>query len=107
MRNAGTKKLWITSCEVITSDRLAERHVQLVDLAPAVAVLELPHPLLGDHVDRQRVGRRRGTARRSRSAAQTKMPRKISERRQRPGDLEARRAAARRRALRSARAPRR
>ena len=45
--------------------RLAERHVQLVDLAPAVALLQLPHPLLGDDVDRQRIGRRAGRSRRS------------------------------------------
>jgi hypothetical protein len=35
---------------------MAERHVQHVDLAPAFHVLELPHPLLADHVDLERVG---------------------------------------------------
>ena len=34
MRNAGTKKLWITSSEVIVElDGLADGDVQLVDLA--------------------------------------------------------------------------
>ena len=37
--------------------RAADRHVQLVDLALAVEVLHLPHPLLADDVDLQRVVR--------------------------------------------------
>ena len=39
--------------------RRVDRHVQLVDLARAVRMLRLPHPLLGDDVDFERVlGRR-------------------------------------------------
>ena len=34
------------------------RNVQLVDFAPAVGLLQLPHPLLGDDVDFQRFFRR-------------------------------------------------
>ena len=37
---------------------LAERDVQLVDLGPPLGVLRVPHPLLADDVDLQRIGRR-------------------------------------------------
>ena len=51
----------MTSSDVMISfTGAADRHVQLVDLALAVEVLELPHPLLADDVDVQRlVGRAR------------------------------------------------
>ena len=56
MRKAGTKKLWITSSEVSVSfTGTPDRHVQLVDLALAGHVLDLPHPVLADHVDLHRV----------------------------------------------------
>ena len=38
-------------------DRRVDRDVQGVDLALAAGVLDLPHPLLGDDIDLQRVGR--------------------------------------------------
>ena len=37
--------------------RLADRNVQGVDLAQAVGMLDLPHPLLGDDMDLHRPGR--------------------------------------------------
>ena len=42
--------------------RLVHRHVKRVDLARAVRVLDLPHPLLGDNVDLHRVARRQEAA---------------------------------------------
>ena len=56
--NAGTKKLWITSSEVSSS--LTGRPTgtcSVVDLALPFGMLELPHPLLADDVDRRGVVR--------------------------------------------------
>src|ERR1700722_6385419 len=39
-------------------DRLADRNMQLVDLALAFGMLQLPHPLLSDHIYLLRVVRR-------------------------------------------------
>ena len=52
MRNAGTKKLWITSCEVmIMRTSRPDGNMQLIDLALPFRVLELPHPLLAHGVN--------------------------------------------------------
>src|SRR5262249_3761676 len=39
-------------------DRSASGNVQRADLALALGMLKLPHPLLGDNVDRRGLGRR-------------------------------------------------
>ena len=65
----------------------ADRHVQLVDLALAVEVLELPHPLLADDVDVERlVGRARH--REEDARAPDEDHHRDEERDDRPGDLE-------------------
>ena len=43
----------------VEPDRLVNRGVQHVDLARAVGMLDLPHPLLRDNVDLHRSGRRK------------------------------------------------
>ncbi len=50
------------------ADRLAHGHVQLVHLAVAVGVLDLPHPLLAGDVDLDRVGGRPRDAEEDRGA---------------------------------------
>ena len=58
MRNAGMKKLWITSSDAsVTLTGRPIGHVQFVDLALAVRILDLPHPLLAHHVNVHGVGR--------------------------------------------------
>ena len=55
MRNDGKYRSCSTSSEVMMhAHRRVDRHVQLVDLALPLAVLELPHPLLADGVDVER-----------------------------------------------------
>ncbi len=39
-------------------DRPSQRHMQFVDFGASLGMLCLPHPLLGDYLDLQRVGRR-------------------------------------------------
>ena len=77
-------------------DRPADRHVQLVDLALALEVLHLPHPLLADDVDlaaRRRAGATWRSRRwRPRRTCTMVRPNGID----RPGELERQRAVDRR-----------
>ena len=58
MRNAGIKKLWITSCEASVNVTASYGQMQRVDFAFSLRMLDLPHPLFADDVDLQCVRRR-------------------------------------------------
>jgi hypothetical protein len=76
-------------------DRLADRDVQLVDLALAADVLRLPHPALADDVDLHRVRWRRRDLEVQRGAPHEHHHRD-DEGDERPGQLEDERAVDRR-----------
>ena len=78
--------------------RPRDRHVQLVDLPLAAQMLELPHPLLADAVELERVGRRRVREEEHVRAPDVREE-KDDERDDAPGDLEPVRAVDLRRTL--------
>ena len=69
---------------MISLHRAADRHVQLVDLALPVRVLDLPHPLLADDVDLHRVRRAARYRSKNSSAPQTNITIVMHERDDRP-----------------------
>ena len=74
-RNAGMKRSCSTSSDVkVIFTGAADRHVQLVDLALAVDVLEAPHPALAGRIDLAASDPAPARCWKKTTEAQTKMP---------------------------------